>query len=369
MNNNSLILGTRKGLLVLRRNGKTWRAVHETFPGVPISYAAVDPRTDTLWACADHGHWGQKLYRSQDGGARLNEVEAPKYPEGAVIYDVWSGGAEKPAQVSYLWTVVPGGNDQPGRLYIGTEPGGLFQSDDDGQTFHLIDGLWDHPSRPQNWFGGGRDQAGACSIVVDPRDSDHLFVGVSVGGVYESLDGGRTWQGRNKGLRADFLPEPYAEYGHDPHCIVASPTNPDVLWQQNHCGVFHSADAGRNWTDISQADGPVRFGFPVAADPYDDKTAWVVPGISDEKRMAVGGALCVGRTEDGGQSWTELRNGLPQEHCYDIVFRHALDVSGESLAFGSTTGNLFLSDDRGDSWQCLGNYFPPIYSVRFAGVK
>ena len=131
-------------------------------------------------------------------------------------------------------------------------------------------------------------------------------------------------------------------------------------------GVFRSADRGRTWSDVSQVSGPVNFGFPIAIDELDADTVWVVPGISDDQRMAVDGAMCVGRTEDGGQTWTELRNGLPQQHCYDIVFRHALDIRGETLVFGTTTGNLFLSENRGDTWRSLGNYFPPIYSVRFA---
>ena len=366
MNKDTIILGTRKGLIILKQNGCDWRVDIDTFPGIPISYAAIDPRSDVLWVCADHGHWGGKLYRSADRGKTLTEVPAPKYPEDAVAYDVWNDHAEKPATVSYLWTIVPGAEDQPNRLYIGTEPGGLFQSDDGGETFSLVEGLWNHPSRRKNWFGGGRDQAGTCSIVVDPRDSDHLYAGISVGGVYESTDGGATWEGRNKGLRADFLPDPYAEYGHDPHFMVAAPSNPDILWQQNHCGVFHSSDRGQTWRDVSQENGPVNFGFPIAVDEQEPLTAWVVPGISDDQRMAVDGAMCVGRTEDGGQTWTELRNGLPQQHCYDIVFRHALDIRGETLVFGTTTGNLFLSENRGDNWHSLGNYFPPIYSVRFA---
>ena len=363
MSKDRLILGTRKGLLVMRRNGRSWQIIHSVFHGVPFSYAMEDHRTGIVWACADHGHWGQKLYRSHDGGATLEEVPAPRYPEGTMASNVWTGG-ESPAAVTYLWTIVPGGDDQPERLYIGTEPGGLFRSNDNGQTFEFVEGLWNHPSRPKNWFGGGRDQAGTCSIIIDPRDSDHLFVGISVGGVYESTDGGQSWVGRNKGLRADYLPKPFAEYGHDPHCLIASPSNPDVLWQQNHCGVFRSTDAGRNWLDISFKK--IKFGFPIVVDAQDMNTAWVVPGISDEKRMAFDGALFVGRTEDGGESWQELRNGLPQEDCYDIVFRHALDIDGETLIFGSTTGNLFLSEDRGDSWQCIGSNFPPIYSVRFA---
>ncbi len=364
MSKNRIILGTRKGLLVLDRNGRDWKVTHSQYHGIPFSYAMVDHRTGTLWACADHGHWGQKLYRSDDGGATLAEVEAPKYPEGAVYYDIWADGAEKPAAVTYLWTIMPGGDDQPGTLYAGTEPGGIFRSDDDGQTWHLLEGLWEHASRQKNWFGGGRDQAGSCSILIDPRNSNYLFVGVSVGGVYASVDGGETWEGRNKGLRADFLPDPYAEYGHDPHCIVAAPGNPDVLWQQNHCGVFRSVDAGRSWTDVSS--GPVKFGFPIVVDENDPDTAWVVPGISDEMRMAVDGALFVGRTEDGGKTWQHLRSGLPQSNCYDIVFRHALDLDGEQMIFGSTCGNLFYSANRGDQWACVGNYLPPIYSARFA---
>ena len=141
----------------------------------------------------------------------MTEVAAPKYPEDAVAYDVWDDGAAKPATVSYLWTIVPGSNDQPNRLYVVTEPGGLFQSHDRGETFCLVEGLWNHPSRRKNWFGGA------------------------------------TWEGRNKGLRADYLPDPYAEYGHDHHYLAAAPSNPDVLWQQDHFGVFRSANRGRTW--------------------------------------------------------------------------------------------------------------------------
>lgn len=365
MNKNRIILGTRKGLIVLHKSGsKNWQIKNTAFPGVPISYAMVDHRSDVLWACADHGHWGQKLYRSQDGGATLDEVEAPKYPENATIYDVWNDGKEKPAVATYLWTIVPGGDDQPNRLYVGTEPGGLFVTNDGGETFQLVEGLWNHPSRKDNWFGGGRDQAGCCSIVVDPRDSNHLYVSISVGGVYESLDAGKSWNGRNQGLLAEYLPNPHSEYGHDGHCLVASPTNPDILWQQNHCGVFRSTDRGQTWDNIS--DGEIKFGFPIALDAQDPNTAWVIPAVSDDIRTTFNGALYVARTEDGGESWTKLRDGLPQQNSFDIAFRHALDIDGNTLIFGTTTGNLFISHNRGDTWVTVGNYFPPIYSVRFA---
>lgn len=363
MSKNTIILGTRKGLLILKKESGSWNLESHSFHGVPFSYAMVDHRTNVLWACADHGHWGQKLYRSDNMGQSFDEVEAPKYPEDALIYDVFSGGTTKPATTSYLWTVVPGGDDEPNRLYIGTEPGALFQTSDGGETFQLVEGLWNHPSRKDNWMGGGRDQAGCCSIVVDPRDSKHLYVSISVGGVYESIDGGITWNGRNKGLVAEFLPDPHAEYGHDAHCLIAAPSNPDILWQQNHCGVFKSVDGGQTWSN--HTNGKVKFGFPIVIDAQDPNTAWVIPAVSDDKRMAFDGALFVARTEDGGETWQELRNGLPQENSYDVVFRHALDIDGETLVFGTTTGNLFISTDRGETWDTIGNFFPPIYSVRF----
>ncbi len=363
MAGDTILLGTRKGLFTLARGSRGERRVaRRAHAGTPVVYAFADARTGTLWASLEHGHWGGKLHRSRDGGATFVEVPAPKYPDGAEIKE------GKPATLGYLWVLAPGGPAEPARLYAGTEPGGLFASDDGGETFALVAPLWNHPSRKENWFGGGRDEAGIHSVIVDPRRSERVLVGVSCAGVFETEDGGASWRGRNAGLRADFLPDPRAEFGHDPHCLVACAAEPDVLWQQNHCGVFRSVDGARSWTEVSQPRerGPVRFGFPIAADARDPETAWVVPLVSDQERFAVDGALCVGRTTDGGKTWDALRRGLPQEDCYDVVYRHALDARGDRLAFGSTTGNVFVSEDRGESWRTLGNHFPPVYSVRFA---
>lgn len=354
-----LALGTRKGLLIYAQDGKNWRFEREAFASDPVSYAASDPRTGILWACLDLGHWGPKLHRSRDGGATWEEVPAPKYPEGAML------GDGKPATLSYLWCIVPGGDDQPERLYIGTEPGGLFVSDDGGDSFQLLESLWNHPSREKWWFGGGRDHPGLCSIVIDPRDSAHLHVGISVGGVFETHDGGATWEARNSGLIADYLPDPRSEFGHDPHFVTASPANPDVLWQQNHCGIFRSVDAGCNWQFVSQEGGPAHFGFAIATDAQNPDVAWVVPAVDSAYRVAVNRALCVCRTDDGGRTWTAFRHGLPQRECYDVTFRHALDIRGDTLVFGTTTGNVYFSHDRGERWLTLGNNLPPIYSVRF----
>lgn len=357
---NMLLVGTRKGLVAYERSGDDWRITRRAFPGQPVSYAMHDPRSNTLWACLDHGHWGQKLHRSRDWGETWQEIAAPKYPEGAQIKE------GTPAALRYLWCMAGGGDDRPERIYIGTEPGGLFRSDDGGDTFEIVTSLWDHPSRMTQWFGGGRDHPGIHSVVVDPRDSSHVFVGISCAGVFETTDDGASWAPANKGLTADFLPDPNVEVGHDPHLLVAAPTDPDKLWQQNHMGIFRSVDGSKSWQACSREGETAHFGFAIAVDETNSETAWVVPATSDGERMSVAGALCVCRTDDGGASWTTLTAGLPQHDSYDIVFRHGLDVSGNTLAFGSTTGNLFISGDRGDSWTTLSNYLAPIYSVRFA---
>ena len=356
----TLLLGTRKGFISYRFRNNHWEVENLSFEGVPVSIAYEDARSGTWWAALDHGHWGVKLHRSKDRGKTWDEVAAPAYPQGEEIKD----GVK--ATTRYIWSIANGGKSFPSRLWIGTDPGGLFVSADEGDHFDLVKTLWEHPSRKQHWMGGGRDQPGIHSIVVDPRNENHFYVGISCAGVFETHDSGGTWYVRNKGLRADFLPDPQSDIGHDPHILVAAPTDPDILWQQNHCGIFRSTDGARNWDDISQAEGPARFGFALAVADDNPHQAWVCPANSDTTRTAIKGALCICRTDDGGKTWKNLRNGLPQENCYDIVYRHALASSGDSVAFGTTTGNLFFSPDRGESWQTLNNYLPMIYSIQFA---
>ena len=391
---NLILLGTRKGTLLIDRKGSNWHPQSIAHSGIPVCYAARDPRNGTLWASLDHGHWGPKLSRSRDAGATWEDAPPIKYPKGARYiakylptpdFDPSAPQSEpeyRDATVYKIWNLTFGGNDQPGRLYAGTIPGGLFVSDDGGDSWELNRPLWNHESRggdlfagnatSENHWGGtpasvdyGVFEPGIHSIIVDPRDSDHLHVAASSAGVIESTDGGRTWVGRNKGMRIDYLPNPEAEWGHDPHFVTACPGQPDHLWQQNHFGVFYSDDNAHTWKKVSLPDVGVHFGFPIATDAQDGRTAWVVPARADSERMAIGEGLFVARTTDGGVSWQRLRHGLPQENAYDIVLRHGLDVSGDSVCFGSTTGNVYLSEDRGETWSCLGNHFPPVYSVRF----
>ncbi len=355
-----LLLGTRKGLVVyhLQEDG-SWQYQRTEFIGIPVSLATIDPHTGTWWALQDHGHWGCKIHRSQDGKT-WEELEAPKYPEGEEVKD---GEA---AATNYLWAFAHGSANQKGKVYVGTEPGGLFVSEDNGDHFGLNRGLWDQPTRKTQWFGGGRNNAGIHSVLVDPRDQDHLYIGISCAGVYESTDGATTWQVRNKGLKADFLPDEDAEVGQDPHLVVMSPSNPDVLWQQNHCGIFMSRDGGKLWKDVTDKNGPANFGFAIAVDERNPEVAWVVPGVSDMVRVAVDEALCVCRTDDGGATWQTFNSGLPQNAVFDITYRHGLDITGDTLAFGTTTGNLYLSENRGEHWQTISNNLPMIHSVEFA---
>lgn len=389
-----ILLGTRKGTIIVDRVGAQWRARPIAHAGIPVCYAARDPRDGTLWASLDHGHWGPKLSRSRDGGATWQDLSSLKYPAGARYivkylptpdFDPAAPAARpeyRDATVYKIWTLAFGHAGQPRRMYAGTIPGGLFRSDDGGDTWELDRALWNHESRggdlfvgdatsENRWFGTpasvdyGVFEPGIHSIVVDPRDPDHLHVAASSAGVLRTTDGGRTWNGCNRGMLNDYLPDPRAEWGHDPHLIVGCAAQPDRLWQQNHCGVFTSDDGAHQWSKVSDPDAGVHFGFPIAADAADGRTAWVLPAQADSRRMAFDGGLFVARTEDAGRSWKAFRRGLPQQHAYDIVLRHGFDAAGDSLCFGSSTGNVYVSDDRGESWSSLGHHFPPVYSVRF----
>lgn len=383
-----ILIGTRKGTFIVNRTRGTWRPRLSGHLGVGVNFVARDPGSDTLWAALGHGHWGAKLSRSTDGGATWADATQVSYPEGARHYlpptPTEAGPSEGAHKLQHatllkLWTMAFGPD---GRIYVGTIPGGLFVSEDGGETFALNRGLWDHESRggdlsagegtgSTRWHGTpaseGEFAPGIHSIVVDPRNPARVLVAVSTAGVFETDDGGDTWRTRNQGLLMDYAPDPAAEWaGHDPHALELCPGQPDHLWQQNHCGVFYSDDGAASWRKVSSPDAGVHFGFPVAVDAADGRTAWLVPGKSDMQRTAIDGGLFVAHTRDGGATWTELREGLPQEDAYDVIYRHALHIDGDCLAFGSTTGNLYVSEDRGQSWRTVANNLPPIYSVRFA---
>jgi photosystem II stability/assembly factor-like uncharacterized protein len=362
-------VATRKGLFTLDRLDSGWSIGRVSFVGDNCTVVMRDPRNGDIFAALNHGHFGVKMHRSRDEGATWLEIATPVYPERPADYVPAKPLEGKPADWSLklVWSLAAGEPDEPGVVWCGTLPGGLFKSEDSGDSWVLNRPLWDDPRREQ-WFGGGADHPGIHSICVDPRDSRHVTLGVSCGGVWKTLDGGSTWQLGGRGMRAEFMPpdlqfEPNIQ---DPHLVAQCRANPDVLWVQHHNGIFRSTDGAGSWNEIAGVE-PSTFGFAVAAHPGDPQTAWFVPAVKDEKRYPKDGCVVVTRTRDGGRTFEKMINGLPQQHAYDLVYRHALDVdeTGNRLAFGSTTGSLWLSEDSGDSWCNLPAHLPPIYAVRF----
>ncbi len=350
-----ILIATRKGLVIMEKSRNGWKIIGDHFLGVPVAMIYVNPHDHSWWTALDHGHWGIKLQHSRDEGNSWQEILPPAYPTDA---EIKPGVA---ATLKYIWAFCAQ-KDQT--LWVGSEPGGLFSSQN-GSNFTLIDSLWNHPSREKHWFGGGRDYPGIHSIIEDPRDPDHLYIGISCAGVFETYDRGQSWKVRNVGLRADYLPIPDVEVGHDPHLLTQCQKHPQFMWQQNHCGIFKSENGGETWLDVTDKKGPANFGFTIAADAENPALAWVVPGISDEVRVAVNRSLCVCRTEDGGKSWQDLRNGLPQTYAYDIVYRHSLIQSKDELVFGTTTGNLYYSNDGGDGWTSLQHNLAMVYCLAY----
>jgi hypothetical protein len=354
-----LYVGTRKGLFELAPAGHGWDVAAVHFLGDPVSAVLADG--DRLYAALDLGHFGAKLWR-RDAGGEWRELTAPRFPEkpADAVDD------PHPWSLGQIWVMEQGG--VPGRLWAGTMPGGLFRSDDAGETWALNAPLWHMPER-KKWFGvAGGEQPGINSVLIDPRDPDDIRIGVSTAGLWASRDGGASWQVINHGMYNEYMPpescgDPIAQ---DIHRLARCAAHPDIVWCQHHNAVFRSADGGASWHEL-KAITPAKFGFAVAAHPRDPLTAWFVPAVKDERRVPVDAKIAVARTRDGGESFEVLSRGLPQQHAYDLVWRHALDIdaSGERLAFGSTTGGLWATDDSGDSWRQLDARLPPISVVRF----
>src|SRR5208337_1152151 len=361
-----LVVSTRKGLFTVKREDGDWRIAATDFLGDNVTLTLHDPRSGYDYAVLNHGHFGVKLHRRTSGV--WQEIAAPafpKKPEGLIDRDGW--GKDIPYSQINIFALETGGPEEEGLLWCGTIPGGLFRSRDHGGAWELICPLWDDPKR-QQWMGGGTDWPAIHSICVDPRDSAVVRIGISCGGVWETRDGGNSWGCRADGMFAAFLPP---EMGRDPnvqdpHLLVQSPTAPNRLWVQHHNGIFRSDDGSASWREIADVL-PSSFGFAVAVHPAEPDTAWFVPAIKDERRIPVDGKLAVTRTRDAGATFDVLREGLPQEHAYDVVYRHALavDQTGDRLAFATTTGGLYVSEDQGDHWRVVSHTLPPAHAVRF----
>ena len=337
----TLLVSTRKGLFVIEGEAKSARITSSHFVGDNVTLARPDRRDGAWYAVLDHGHFGVKLHRSDDRGATWTEIATPAYPakpEGFVDKDMW--GKVREWATKGIWALEPA-LDAAGALWCGTMPGGLFRSTDRGASWQLCEALWHHPTRVK-WNGGGADHAAIHSICVDPRDPCSVVIAVSSGGVWRTRDAGASWTPHTKGMVAGYVPPEQADWpkNQDPHCVVQAPSAPHVFWCQHHMGIWRSTDDLETWQQLHAE--PSSFGFPVAVHPREPDTAWFIPAHSDQKRTPITGEIVVNRTRDGGKTFHTLREGLPQQHAYDLVFRHALSIAddGDQLTFGSSTGNL-----------------------------
>lgn len=358
-----VLVGTMKGAFIFRadRQRGTWETGGPYFPGSAVYALAYDGRggRNRLWAGPHSMHWGGLLRSSDDfGRSWTNPEEANvKFPEG-------TGAALK-----QIWQIVPGRESEPDTLYCGVEPAALFVSRDAGEKWSLTEGLWNHPHR-ERWQPGG---GGLCmhTILLDPVETDRIRIAVSTGGMYVTEDGGATWRPSNAGVRAQFLPDKYPEFGQCVHKVVQSKSRPERMFLQNHWGLYRSDDRGETWTDIANGV-PSDFGFPVAVDPHDPDRAWIIPLESDEFRCTPEGKLRVYRTGDAGAHWEPLTDGLPQHEAYETVLRDAMTVDAldpAGLYFGTRNGKLFGSFDGGESWSALADGLPPIVAVKTAVVS
>ncbi|HEX7888189.1 MAG TPA: exo-alpha-sialidase [Ramlibacter sp.] len=355
-------VGTRKGLFTVRRTPTGWRLGQPAFAGEPVTQVVADPRTGEWYAALRLGHFGVKIKRSTDQGASWEDVATPAFPpkptEGPLADD------KTPWTVDMVWALEAG----PNRLWAGCLPAGLFVSDDRGASWQLITSLWEQPGRAE-WFGGGYDYAGIHSILVDPRDPAHVTLAISCAGVWQTRDHGVSWTNTSEGMDAGAYMPPERRYDgnvQDVHRIAACAAQPDVVWAQNHVGIYRSVDGGLHWQAIT-SPAPSGFGFPVAAHPVDPQTAWFAPAHSDAQRMPVDGRMVVNVTRDGAATFHTYGEGLPSRDAYHLVYRHGLACAadGQTLAMASTTGGLWVSEDGGESWECVSRDLPPVAVVRF----
>jgi photosystem II stability/assembly factor-like uncharacterized protein len=369
-----VLVATRKGAWLYHGDAarKTWRADGPHFLGHVISQVVLDPRDGrTLLAAAKTGHLGPTIFRSTDLGRTWKEAAQP--PAFAKAPDGQTGRA-----VDHTFWLTPAHASEPNVWYAGTSPQGLFRSEDGGVSWKPFSSINDDPQY-RKWMGtvqdGTPDGPKLHSIIIDPRDPKHLYFAMSGGGVHESVDGGRTWAPRLKGLdvvegfdRADATV-------HDPHCIRICPSNPDRLYQQNHCGIYRLDRPSDTWERIGKSM-PKRvgdIGFPMVVHPRDADTAWVFPmdGATVWPRTSPEGMPAVYATRNGGRTWQRLDAGLPAKQAWWTVKRQAMTADASNpvgLYFGTTSGDLWMSRDEGRRWTCIARHLPEIYAVEAAGL-
>ena len=368
----TLMVATKKGAFFLRSDAgrRTWKRGPAPFFGQVVNHLVLDPRDGrTLLAGVRTGHLGPTVFRSLDGGRTWAEAKHPPAfakPEG--------DGAARTVKAAFWLT--PGHDTRPGEWWAGTVPHGLFRTRDGGVTWEECAGFtaaWRGWSKVPGRVDDVPDGAITHSVIVDPRDPAHLYVGLSTGGFFESLDEGATWTPLNRGVEASFLPEKNPEFGHDPHCAVLHPLAPDRLWQQNHCGLYRLDRPGETWDRIGRnLPKPIGdVGFPIVLHPRDIATAWVVPmdGRDVWPRTSVDGRPAVYRTKDLGRTWRRQDAGFPRREAWWTVKRQALAADrGDpvGLYLGTTSGSVWASRDEGATWREIARDLPHVLAVTVA---
>jgi len=360
-----LLVGTMKGAFIFRSDGarEKWDVAGPYFPGRSVYAMNFDGRNGR-----------QRLWAAVNssfwGSFLSSSNDFGKTWSDPEAYNIkFPEGSE--VSLKQIWQIVPGHPSEPDTLYCGVEPAALFKSTDAGETWSLERGLFDHPHRTQ-WMPGG---GGLClhTILPDPSNNQRLFVAISTGGVYRTDDGGQNWQPRNKGIFVKFLPpgQQYPEWGQCVHKVVRHASNPDRMFLQHHWGVYRSDDAGDSWTDIGKGL-PSDFGFALEIDPHDANTVYIIPIESDEFRCTPEAKLRVYRTKNAGESWEALTEGLPQEDAFETILRDSMKADANDptgLYFGTRNGKLFGSNNGGDSWTAISEGLPAITCVKTATIN
>lgn len=361
MDRTVLLVGTRKGLWIGTSDEARvdWEFTGPHFDMEEVYSCMVDTRGDQprLLAGASSSWLGPQVRHSDDLGATWAET-----PNGAIRFPESTG-----ATLERVWQLVPGA--EPGVVYAGTEPGAVFRSTDGGETFTLEQALWDHPHRPQ-WNAGFGGQA-FHTVLPHPTDPQSVTAALSTGGVYQTNDGGASWEPRNQGIRAEFLPEgqQYPEFGQCVHKVTRHPARPERMYLQNHGGVYRSDDHGASWQSIAEGL-PADFGFPIVVHPHEPDTVYVFPIGGGDRRYPPDAKARVWRSRDAGETWEELAAGLP-DGFFVAVMRDAMCADGHERAglyFGARNGAVWGSADEGDTWRQIVSDLPDVMCVRAAAI-
>lgn len=360
-----VLVGTRKGAFIIHSDDSRnqWRIDGPLFGGWEIYHLAGSPADpDRLYASQASDWFGQVIQRSDDGGQTWEAVGNDFSYQGEVGQHQWYDGSLRPWEFKRVWHLEPAADD-PDTVYAGVEDAALFVSRDGGRQWTELPGLRQHGTG-RDWMPGA---GGMClhTILLNPARPGRITVAISAAGSFRSDDDGATWQPINRGLHSEQIPDPEAEVGHCVHRLAAHPANPDTLFMQKHWDVMRSDDGGDHWHEVS-GNLPSDFGFPIAVHPHEPETIYVVPIKSDSEHYPPEGRLRVYRSRTGGREWEALTRGLPQEHCYVNVLRDAMAVDRAQpggIYFGTTGGQVYASNNDGDSWQTIAAHLPAVLSV------